>query len=193
MRISSISARVCLISFLVLVLAAIGASRSLASPQAAPAGAGGSTGGDIPDTATYLVYHGKGYHLEYVEGWGLLLRPKGGVIISDKDSSEAVQLGTGTPKIPAYAKADLARLARTMPKFHFVLQRQVGLAAGRSIRAQYRTLSPRDPVTNKQVPVLVDRYYIPGPRKYAILTLETPVGVDNVDAFRRIAQSFRWG
>jgi hypothetical protein len=73
-----------------------------------------------------------------------------------------------------------------------VTRNTVQLAPGAAAYAQYRTLSPPDPVTGKQVPVIVDRYYIPGTGKLAILTLATPVGVDNVDAFKRIAKSFRW-
>jgi hypothetical protein len=47
-------------------------------------------------------------------------------------------------------------------------------------------------VTSKQVNLIVDRYYVKGPGYLATITLGTPVGVDNVDAFRRIAHSFTW-
>jgi hypothetical protein len=42
------------------------------------------------------------------------------------------------------------------------------------------------------VPSTVDRYYVPGSAGLAVVTLSTPDGVDNVDAFRRMIESFRW-
>jgi hypothetical protein len=173
-----------------------GTSSQQVSPDTT--GTPGSThSGDIPDTAVYLTYHGTGYSLKYVEGWTIQLRQSqagsAGVLISDKDSSETVAIAPAqqTP-LAAAASADLSRLSQSLPKFHLVFRRAVQLPAGTAIRAQYQTLSPRDPVTGKRVPVIVDRYFIPGSGKRAVATLATPVGVDNVDAFRLIARSFRW-
>jgi hypothetical protein len=42
------------------------------------------------------------------------------------------------------------------------------------------------------VPSTVDRYYVPGPTGLAIVSLATPKGVDNVDAFRQMIESFTW-
>jgi hypothetical protein len=53
-------------------------------------------------------------------------------------------------------------------------------------------MSSPDAVTGKQVPLTVDRYYVPGAGGLAIVSLATPVGVDNVDAFRAMIASFRW-
>jgi hypothetical protein len=38
----------------------------------------------------------------------------------------------------------------------------------------------------------VDRYYVPGANGLAIVSLSTPKGVDNVDAFRQMIESFKW-
>lgn len=54
-----------------------------------------------------------------------------------------------------------------------------------------RTSAP-DPVTGKRVPLLVDVYEYEKGGKVAVLELETPEGVDNVDAYRMISESFRW-
>ena len=56
----------------------------------------------------------------------------------------------------------------------------------------YHLPAPPDPVTGKRVPSIVDRYYVPGPSGLAIVSLSTPDGVDNVDAFRQMIESFRW-
>lgn len=49
-----------------------------------------------------------------------------------------------------------------------------------------------DPVTGKRVPLVVDVYEYEKGGKVAVLELETPEGVDNVDAYRMISESFRW-
>jgi len=47
-------------------------------------------------------------------------------------------------------------------------------------------------VTGKRVTLVVDRYYFAHAGKEAIVDLGTPVGVDNVDAYRLMIESFRW-
>ncbi len=148
--------------------------------------------GDIADTATYLTYHGTGFSLQYVEGWGILRGGGQAVRISDKDSAEVVAIAPGKTSVATLASTDVVQFQRTLAQFHLLARRTVQLAPGAAIYLQYRTLSAQDPVTGKRVPVVVDRYYVPGPGRQAIVSLSTPVGVDNVDAFRRISRSFRW-
>lgn len=52
--------------------------------------------------------------------------------------------------------------------------------------------SAPDPVTGKRVPLLVDVYEYEKGGKVAVLELSTPEGVDNVDAYRMISESFKW-
>ncbi|MBS1860904.1 MAG: hypothetical protein JSS68_04240 [Actinobacteria bacterium] len=52
--------------------------------------------------------------------------------------------------------------------------------------------SAPDPVTGKRVPLLVDVYEYEKGGKVAVLELSTPEGVDNVDAYRMISESFQW-
>jgi hypothetical protein len=52
--------------------------------------------------------------------------------------------------------------------------------------------SAPDPVTGKSVPLLVDIYEYEKGGKVAVLELSTPEGVDNVDAYRMISESFKW-
>jgi len=164
-----------------------GAPASSTSPTQAP-----RANGDIADTATYLTYHGAGFSLQYVEGWGILKGGGQAVRISDKDSAEVVSISPGKTSVATLAGQDLTRFQHTLPQFHLFARRTVQLAPGVAAYLQYRTLSAQDPVTGKRVPVVVDRYYVPGPGRQAIVSLSTPVGVDNVDAFRRISRSFRW-
>ena len=149
-------------------------------------------GGDIPDTAVYLRYQGRGFSVDYVEGW-LQTTSAHGVMFSDKDSSVVLDLRprvSGKPE--TYVRqVDLPRLARTAGFVRGTL-RQTTIAGYPTVRLTYCSRSVPDDVTGKTVAVQVDRYYINGPHALAVLTLSTPVGVDNVDGFRRIAQSFRF-
>ena len=53
-------------------------------------------------------------------------------------------------------------------------------------------MSAPDPVTGKRLKIVVDRYEYAHGGKVAVLELSTPVGVDNVDAYRMISESFKW-
>jgi hypothetical protein len=47
-------------------------------------------------------------------------------------------------------------------------------------------------VTGKRVTLVVDRYYLWRGGKIAVVDLGTPRGVDNVDAYRLMIESFMW-
>lgn len=173
-----------------LLLTACGSNSSAHTKATVPTGR--TPAGDIPDTAIYITYQGTGYRISYVEGWTLRTGPGTSVTISDKDSSEQVLIAKTGSNLATYAGNDLQRLAVRRPVAVLTYSRSVSLAAGKALHAHYTTLSSRDPVTLKRVPVVVDRYYIGGPGRIAVITLSTPRGVDNVDAFRIIAHSFRW-
>jgi len=66
------------------------------------------------------------------------------------------------------------------------------LPSGRAVKVVYTTASARSPVTGKHVTLAVDRYYLAHGGKEAIVDLGTPQGVDNVDAYRLMIESFRW-
>jgi hypothetical protein len=53
-------------------------------------------------------------------------------------------------------------------------------------------LSAPDPVTGKRLKIVVDRYEYGHGGRVAVLDLGTPEGVDNVDAYRLIGESFKW-
>jgi hypothetical protein len=154
---------------------------------------GGTTSGDVPDNAVFLTYEGAnaGYSIQYVEGWQVT--PKGdGVVIKDKDSSETVAI-VGTPAdVAAFvASTDLPAL-QAQAGFMLVKQDTVKVGSSRYVHLVFHQNSPPDSVTGKQVPQTVDRYYVPGPNGLAVVSLATPNGVDNVDAFRQMIESFKW-
>jgi hypothetical protein len=150
---------------------------------------------DIPDTATFLIYHAKTYSLQYVEGWAQEQLPNDGIRIADKDSFVMVTLqslpASGSPTDLANG-AGAAESAREFGQFAKSGVKALDLPAGHSALLTFKGLSAPDPVTGKRVLLDVDRYYIAGPTHMAMLTEATPSGVDNVDAFLQIAKSFSW-
>jgi pyrimidine operon attenuation protein/uracil phosphoribosyltransferase len=66
------------------------------------------------------------------------------------------------------------------------------LPGGPGYRVVYSTESAPNAVTGKRVTLVVDRYYLGRGNRRAIVDLGTPQGVDNVDAYRLMIESFRW-
>ncbi|GAC1437518.1 MAG: hypothetical protein NVSMB65_11830 [Chloroflexota bacterium] len=153
---------------------------------------GAPSRGDIADNAVYLRYHGHGFAVEYVEGWLRTAAPRGATF-SDKDSRVVVDLRPRLKgSLAAYVQhVDLPRLMRATGFRRGTITNE-SVAGRRALRLTYAGRSAPDDVTGKTVALQVERYYVDGPRALGVITLSTPVGVDNVDAFRRIAHSFRF-
>jgi hypothetical protein len=163
------------------------------SESQAPDTSGGTSHGDIPDNAVFLTYHGSTpvFSIQYVEGWQVSRQPDG-VVIRDKDSSETIAIVAPQTDVPGYvASTDLPSL-QAQTGFNLMKQDTVKVGGSSYLHLAYHLPAPPDPVTGKRVPSTVDRYYVPGPNGLAIVSLSTPDGVDNVDAFRQMIQSFRW-
>jgi hypothetical protein len=159
----------------------------------APEASGSTTGGDIPDNAVFLTYKDAthAFSIDYVEGWQVTTTTDG-VEVRDKDSSETVTIVPPVTDVAAYVSGtDLPALQAT-PPFRLEKQDTVRVHGRDLIHLVYHVPSPPDPVTGKQVPSTIDRYYVPGANGLAIVSLSTPNGVDNVDAFRQMIESFKW-
>lgn len=160
---------------------------------AASEGDSGTTGGDVPDNAVFLTYADPthGFSIQYVEGWQVRSMADG-VEIRDKDSSETIALISGPTDAAHYVRdVDLPAL-RARTGFALVKQDTVQVGTRELIHLDYHLPAAPDPVTGKEVPSMVDRFYVPGVGSLAIVTLSTPDGVDNVDAFRQMIESFTW-
>jgi len=156
-------------------------------------GGGGTTSGDVPDNAVFLTHRDAtlGFSIDYVEGWQVRQTPDG-VAIKDKDSSEIVSIIAIPPDLAGYVSGtDLPRL-QGQTGFRLIAQDTVKVGAQKLIHLRYHLPAPPDPVTGKRVPSTVDRYYVPGSTGVAVVSLSTPDGVDNVDAFRQMIESFTW-
>ncbi len=168
-------------------------SESASADPGGPEASGSTAAGDIPDNAVFLTFKGgtPPFAIQYVEGWQVTPQPDG-VAIRDKDSSETVQVVAAPSDVPSFvASTDIPAL--TSQPNTTVVKQDVRKVAGHSyVHLVLHQPAPPDPVTGKQVPSTVDRYYVPGPSGLAIVSLSTPNGVDNVDAFRQMIESFKW-
>jgi hypothetical protein len=144
-------------------------SRSTAATEgqeasgAAPSEAQAAATGDIPDNQTFLLFHD----------------PKAGYSIRYPEGW--ARTGSGND-VSFQEKANV---------IHIVVRK--GAPHGKpGVKTTYSRMSAPDPVTGKRLRLLTDRYEYGNGGKVAVLDLATPVGVDNVDAYRMISESFEW-
>jgi hypothetical protein len=163
------------------------------SPNALQGEAKAAATGDIPDNQVYVVFTDRraGYSIKYPEGWA---QSGSGnrVTIYDKNNLVRTVVQPGGEPTPAQVSAELRALRATTPSLRFQSPRRVQIGGRAAIKVVYTTESSPNPVTNKRVRLTVDRYYLAEGGKRAVIDLGTPVGVDNVDGYRLMVQSFRW-
>lgn len=200
-------------SLLAAAAAACGSSSSsqssqAASPKASSTSSSASSGsgvgalsgeaasaatGDIPDNQVFLTFRNPagGYSMSYPEGWA----QKGAgadVSFNDKNNVVHVVIAKGPPPTTSSVAAELTRLKQSNPTLTFKPPATVQLKAGPAVKTTYATRSAPNPVTGKSVVLIVDRYELAGGSRRATVDLGTPKGVDNVDAYRLMINSFRW-
>ena len=149
--------------------------------------------GDIPDTQVFLTWRdpAAGYTMSYPEGWtrqGSTTQ----VTFSDKNNIVRVVIVQGGLPTPTEVAAELTRERAANPSLTYTAPKAVQVKSGPAIKATYSTHSAPNPVTGKSVLLIVDRYELSHAGKRATVDLGTPKGVDNVDAYRLMINSFRW-
>jgi hypothetical protein len=150
-----------------------GTSSSSAGATTAASEAAAAAAGDIPDNQVFLTYVSKrqGYSIKYPEGWARS-GTDANLTFRDKNNVVHIRVAPGA-KVPRNGETTTAG-GNTVVK---VVRTATGAA---------------DPVTGKRLKLTFDRYYVPGPGKHAVVELGAPVGVDNVDAYRLMIESFKW-
>jgi hypothetical protein len=149
--------------------------------------------GDIPDTQVFLTYTNPlpRYSISYPEGW----TRKGSrtdVTFSDKNNIVHIVITKAGAPTAAAATSELNALKRSNPTLTFTAPSSIRVKAGPAIKATYNTTSSPSPVTGKTVLLVVDRYELSRAGERATIDLGTAKGVDNVDAYRMMINSFRW-
>src|SRR5581483_531805 len=164
---------------------------STAAPLTAEAQS--AAAGDIPDNQVFLTFRDRaaGYSIKYPEGWAQ--RGSGmDVSFRDKNNLVRVVVEAGRPATAQAAQSELRRLRASTPSLRYQTPTAVTLAGSRAVKVVYTTASAPNPVTGKRVTLVVDRYYLAHGGRRATVDLGVPKGVDNVDAYRLMIESFRW-
>jgi hypothetical protein len=175
-------------------------SSSSAGGAGAPEGGGAlaadaksAATGDIPDNQNFLTFSDLRLRVAmlYPEGWTVQPTPSE-VSIKDKNNLVRISVSRGPMPTTASVQAQLAALKRANPTLTSGTPQMVTLKSGPAVRVTYTTASAPNPVTGKRVTLTVDRYELAHAGRVAVVDLGTPVGVDNVDAYKRMIGSFRW-
>jgi hypothetical protein len=169
---------------------ATGTTTQQNGPGALQAEANSAAAGDIPDNQVFLVFHNRGAHysMKYPEGWAQRGSGKQ-VVFRDKNNIVRIVVGRGTATNAASVRKDIAGLLGA----HQQQAPQTMTISGRpAVKVVYGTESAPNAVTGKRVQLVVDRYYLWKNGRLAVVDLGTPQGVDNVDAYRLMIESFRW-
>ena len=169
---------------------AVATIAAIAAGVAAPPATTAPPSGDIPDNQVFLVFRNAaaGYSMKYPEGWAQ--RGSGGsVVFRDKNNFVRIVVGSGGRATTATVRRDIGRLhgARIVSA-----PQRLRLPGGSAVKVVYSTRGPANAVTGKRLTLMVDRYYLWRGGRRAVVDLGTPSGVDNVDAYRLMIESFRW-
>jgi hypothetical protein len=159
-------------------------------PGALQAEANATAAGDIPDNQTFLVFRNGAarYSMKYPEGWAQ--QGSGDTVtFRDKNNIVRVVVSRGRAVSKASVQADVARLAGARIQS---APRTATISGAPAFKVVYTTASAQNAVTGKRVKLVVDRYYLAKGGRRAVVDLGTPEGVDNVDAYRMMIESFRW-
>jgi hypothetical protein len=146
--------------------------------------------GDIPDNQVFLRFRdvGGGWSMKYPEGW-LQSGSSANVSFRDKNNIVRVVIAQGKQPTAASIRSELAALNGSHVEKG---PQKLTLAGAAAFKVVYTTVSAPNQVTGKRVTLIVDRYYLAHGAKEAIVDLGTPRGVDNIDAYRLMIESFRW-
>ena len=182
-----------------LALAGCGSSSSGGSPtgkansNVLSAEAQSAAQGDIPDNQKFLRYKNPraGYSIKYPEGWAQ--NGSGDLVtFSDKGNSVQIAVTQGAAPTVASVAVELRKEAAKDPTLKAGTPQQVKVGPNQAIHVVDHVQGPADPVTGKKPTLMVDRYVLGSKGRVATVDESTPVGVDNVDAYRLIIQSFQW-
>jgi len=160
------------------------------TPSALQAEATAAAAGDIPDNQAFIVFRNPtaGYSMKYPEGW---VQQRAGSQVTFRNTNNIVRVVVERNAPPSAAA--ITRELTSLRGAHVQTgPQQLTIGGAKAFKVVYRTESAANAVTGKRVTLTVDRYYLAHAGKVAIVDLGSPVGVDNVDAYRMMIQSLRW-
>jgi hypothetical protein len=158
-----------------------------AGPGALQAEVAATGAGDIPDNQVFVVYTGKSFSMKFPEGWTQSGNADN-VTFRDKNNIVRIVIVPGSAPTVASVQKELANLKGATATGAPTTLKLDGAPA---VKVTYRTTSAPNAVTGKRLTLTVDRYELAKNGKRVIVDLGSPVGVDNVDAYRMMIQSLR--
>ena len=174
------------------------AATTAASPSSQAAGAltgeaAAAATGDVPDNQVFLTVSDKaaGFSMKYPEGWAQKTSGKT-LTISDKNNIVRVAVTDGPAPTVASVTQDMQKLQQSTSSLKAGAPATMTVSGHPAIKVTYTTVGAANSVTGKTVTLQVDRYYFWQAGKVAVVDLGTPQGVDNVDAYRLMSESFAW-
>jgi hypothetical protein len=156
-------------------------------PGALQAEVAATGAGDIPDNQVFVVYTGKSFSTKFPEGW-TQSGSGDNVTFRDKNNIVRIVIVPGSAPTVASVKQEVAALKGATPTGAPTTLKLNGRPA---VKVTYRTTGAPNAVTGKRLTLTVDRYELAKSGKRVIVDLGSPVGVDNVDAYRMMIQSLR--
>jgi hypothetical protein len=125
--------------------------------------------------------------MKFPEGW-TQSGSGDNVTFRDKNNIVRIAIVPGSAPTVASLRQEIASLKGATPTGSPTSLKLSGLPA---VKATYKTTSAPNAVTGKRLTLTVDRYELAKNGKRVIVDLGSPVGVDNVDAYRMMIQSLR--
>jgi hypothetical protein len=191
--------RTALIAVLLVALlggAACGSDHKSSPTAANPNAAERNPPGDIPDNQVFVPYTfpGGAFTVSVPEGWSRV--EKGGTVtFTDKYNSVALSTtaATAAPTVASATSHELPTIAASAPAYQAGKVSVVKRTGGDAVLITYRADSPPDPVTGKARTLSVERYEFFHGGHEIVVTLSGAKGADNVDPWRIVTDSVRFG
>jgi hypothetical protein len=172
--------------------AAISSTETAVAPEVNPPG-------DIPDSQAFVKYANTtgGYQLQVPEGWSQQAQPpeysSDVTFVHNYDGVSVHVAPASAPPTAASVQANEVKQIQSRARAVTVSKvSEVNLPAGKAVLVSYTSNSAPNPVTNKQVRLENQTYIFYRNGKEAMLTVWAPLGADNVDQWKLMADSFRW-
>jgi hypothetical protein len=134
-----------------------------------------------------------GFTISVPEGWARALSDRS-IRFGDKLNSITIswKRAPGAPTTTRARTIEVPELERGSTGFRLKSVGSTTLPAGRAVLIVYEVNSAPNPVTNKRYRLVVERFELYHDGREVILSLSSPVGADNVDAWRTVSESLSW-
>ena len=171
-------------------------TESPVAPPESPIAPESNPPGDIPDSIAYVPYRSApaGLTISTPEGWART-NSSTSVQFTDKLNTVLVtwQPASKAPTVTSAKASEVPVIAGSTRAFQIGTVTSTSLPAGPAVLITYQANSDPNPVTGKQYRQDVKRYELFHNGQEVVLTLLSPLGADNVDPWRIVTESLKWG